>query len=173
MRIGELVAAGAAAVMAVGITTVLIDLPRDGTQEESPQRVVVTNVLDGDTLQVSSTAGADLSRVRLLGIDAPEVAHRQNPGDCYGDVATRALQRLTPAGSTIQLLSDKGQPDRDKYGRILRYVEDLSGRDAGMELLEEGAARLYDSARGLEREQDYQDAGAAAQKNAHGLWSHC
>lgn len=61
-------------------------------------RGVVTYVLDGDTVQVTTASGRDV-RVRILGISAPEVAHQGEPGECYGRRSTRHLKHLLPAGT--------------------------------------------------------------------------
>ena len=49
----------------------------------------VERVIDGDTIVVRIGRGTE--RVRLIGIDAPEVAKRGEPGECFGDEATRIL----------------------------------------------------------------------------------
>lgn len=115
---------------------------------------------------------ATATRVRLLGIDAPEVAHPPTPAECYSTEATEQLEQLAPVGSTVFLTTDIGQPDRDRYGRMLRYV-DHAGTDAARELLAAGAARVYDTDQQLARETDF----AAAARDAHGaetgLWGNC
>jgi len=76
------------------------------------------------------------------------VAHPPEPAECYADAATATatatLSDLAPVGSTVVLISDPTQADRDSYDRLLRYV-DHDGNDVARELLAAGAARLYDS----------------------------
>ncbi len=65
-----------------------------------PTTVVVTSVIDGDTIEVRGegaiiTAGAT-ARVRLLEIDAPE------KGACFGREATARTQALLPPGSMVR-----------------------------------------------------------------------
>ena len=91
----------------------------------------MTRVVDGDTLDL-----ADGRRVRLVGIDTPEV------GECGYDRASSALARLTLRQRVTLGRSDE---DRDQYGRLLRYV-DVAGVDAGLVLLRRGlAVARYDS----------------------------
>ena len=132
----------------------------------------MTAVVDGDTLRVEDLAGRPLGRVRLLGIDAPEVAHPPAPAECYADQATDLLEDLAPVGSTVQLVTDSGQPDRDRYDRLLRYV-DHDDVDLANELLARGAARRYEAARELAREYSYAAAADDAQEAASGLWGTC
>lgn len=113
---------------------------------------VVTSVVDGDTLDVEG-----VGRVRLVGIDTPEV------GECGYDQARERLSDLV-LGEPVTLVT-AGVDDRDRYDRLLRYV-DVDGADAGLVLLEEGlAVSRYDSRDGYgehEREDDYLDADAAS-----------
>ena len=94
--------------------------------------VTVERVVDGDTLEVSSG-----DRVRLIGIDTPEA------GECGDDEAAAVLRRLVD-GRRVTLVAGASQ-DRDRYGRLLRYVE-VDGVDANLVLLQRGRAiARYDS----------------------------
>ena len=130
-------------------------------------------MVDGDTLRVEDLGGRELGRVRLLGIDAPEVAHPPAPAECYADQATDLLEEeLAPVGSIVQLVTDSGQPDRDRYDRLLRYV-DHAGVDVAHELLARGAVRRYEAAQDLAREESYSAAADDAQGAERGLWGTC
>lgn len=103
-----------------------------------PESGVVDHVIDGDTLAV-----AGLGTVRLLGIDTPEV------GECGFVDATQALEDLT-LNREVRLVGAGRGPDRDKYGRLLRYV-DVAGLDAGLALISSGlAVARYDSRDGYD-----------------------
>ncbi|MBE7163649.1 MAG: hypothetical protein INR72_20610 [Williamsia herbipolensis] len=82
--------------------------------------VTVTDVVDGDTFEI---AGGE--RVRVLGIDSCE------SGTVEGATATaRAREALTATGDQpISLTSEPGV-DRDRNGRLLRYVQ-TAGVDFG------------------------------------------
>lgn len=96
----------------------------------------VTHVVDGDTLDVRSPSGVE-ERVRLIGIDTPE------QGECGYEEATAALAALV-LDRPVRLVAG-AQDDRDRYGRLLRYV-DAGTTDAGLALIEEGfAIARYDS----------------------------
>lgn len=117
----------------------------------SSSRAVVSEVIDGDTLVIASG-----EHVRLIGVDTPE------RGACGYDSATRALRRLA-AGREVVLVDPAGVQDRDRFDRLLRFVE-VGGRDAGFVLIQAGLARArFDSRDGLDphpREDRYHDADA-------------
>ena len=85
----------------------------------------MTSVVDGDTVDLDNG-----ERVRLVGIDAPE------KGTCGADEATTALSEMV-LGQEVTL--EPSDEDRDRYGRLLRYVV-VNGEDAGGELLAQGLA---------------------------------
>jgi endonuclease YncB( thermonuclease family) len=91
----------------------------------------VLRIVDGDTLHVEFE-GRDES-VRLYGIDAPEVGT-----PCATD-ATARLREL--AGAAVRLRPDAR--DRDRYGRLLRYVYTRDGESVDATLVREGLARAW------------------------------
>lgn len=92
---------------------------------------VVNRVVDGDTVELASG-----ERVRLLGIDTPE------RGECHFDTASQAMSGLV-LGERVTLTRDGD--DRDRYDRLLRYI-DIGSTDAGLTLIQEGlAVARYDS----------------------------
>ena len=86
---------------------------------------VVTNVVDGDTVDLDNG-----ERVRLVGIDTPEL------GDCGADIAAATVTDMVLGKAVTLAASDE---DRDRYGRLLRYV-DVDGVDVGGTLLLLGQA---------------------------------
>jgi micrococcal nuclease len=93
---------------------------------------VVARVNDGDTLTLRSG-----EKIRLVQIDAPELTT-----DCYGRPAQRALAALAPAGARVRIVRDPALDDRDRYGRLLRYVL-VGDTDVNVELVRRGAASPY------------------------------
>ena len=130
-----------------GVTT-----PTDAGTTVAGPRVQVRQVIDGDTIILTATSdaktpdGRNLSgeTVRLLGVDAPEVARPpQTPtSDCYGDEA-RADARDLMQGRTVTLAYGTSNY-RDTYGRLLAYVVFSNGEIANETLIENGSARSYD-----------------------------
>jgi endonuclease YncB( thermonuclease family) len=149
--------------------TVVTDSRADGPATGAPNpsftvRASVTRVVDGDTLVVRYRGRND--RVRLIGIDTPEV------GQCFAKEATSAAQTLA-GRRAVRLVGDRTQARRDRYGRLLAYVLLPDGRDVGRELIRLGAAAVYVYDRPFTRLQSYRDAESAARGRAVGLWGRC
>ncbi len=64
----------------------------------------VERVSDGDTLTAISSNQTKL-RIRLLGIDAPEIPHGEKPGQPFGEDARDYLDHLI-GGRTVRMSSD-------------------------------------------------------------------
>jgi micrococcal nuclease len=126
----------------------------------------VQRVIDGDTLVV--TVAGDEETVRLLGIDTPEVS----PAECGNRAATRTLTELAD-GRRVRLVSDRTQDERDRYGRLLAYVETRAGDDLGEEVVRRGWARVYVFDRPFARVERYRAAARDARRAGRGLTSAC
>lgn len=120
---------GSWAALPVALGALAVGLAAGG----SPRAVTVAHVTDGDTLTVSPGGS-----VRLLQIDTPELGG----GECYSRASARELRRLAPIGSAVTLEADARLDDRDRYGRLLRYVW-RNGVNVNLELVRRGAAAPY------------------------------
>lgn len=98
-------------------------------------RVEVVAVLDGDTVVL-----ANQQRLRLRGIDAPEVSHKDKPGQYFGRQAGKILASWV-LGRDIFL--DREELNRDHYGRLVGVARLMDGRNLSMIMIEEGAAFVY------------------------------
>lgn len=94
---------------------------------------VVREVIDGDTLELF-----DGRRVRLLGINTPELGHDDRPAEPFGEPARTFLESLAAPGSRVKLRFDSERFDR--YGRLLAHVFLPGGRNLQSELLTAGLA---------------------------------
>jgi endonuclease YncB( thermonuclease family) len=110
-------------------------------------------VTDGDTIRIGE------ARIRLKGIDAPEMEQRCfRAGRSYacGETARRAL---------IDLVSEENvrcrAAGRDRYQRILARCT-VDGKDIGTQMVESGWAVSYG--------RDYDAEEARAQERGVGLW---
>ncbi len=122
--------------------------PRSTSAADDPQpppgafRATVERVIDGDTFLARRDGGS--SRVRLIGIDAPESVQPDVPVECFGPEATAALRRLLTRGTVVQAAHQAGGPV-DQFGRQLWDVWLEDGRFVQAELVRQGAAeaRVY------------------------------
>lgn len=78
----------------------------------------VTKHVDGDTVHVTLNSG-EVLKVRMIGIDTPEIVHPSKPLEFYGKEASD-FTKNTIYGKTVYL--EKDVSDTDKYGRALRYI---------------------------------------------------
>jgi micrococcal nuclease len=128
-------------------------------------RGTVSSVVDGDTLGVRLAAGRS-ERVRLIGIDTPEV------GQCLADRATKTA-RLLAQGRPVTLIGDGTQATRDRYGRLLAYVWLPRGRDLGFQLISQGLARVYVFGRPFARLAAYRRAEQTGRRQGINVWRGC
>lgn len=95
----------------------------------------VARVVDGDTLALT-----DGQRVRLLDINAPELAHRGMPAEPFGEAA-KARTAALAAGKTVWLRL--GPKKYDDYGRLLAHVILPDNSWLNGTLVREGVAVVY------------------------------
>lgn len=61
-----------------------------------------------------------MARLRLIGINAPET-NQQKQVQCFGKEAKAFATKLL-LNQKVRLEADPTQQDRDRYGRLLRYI---------------------------------------------------
>lgn len=146
------------------------DFKQNKTIQPSGETAKVVKVIDGDTLEVS--LNNKIERIRLIGIDSPEVLDERKPVQCFGKEASNKAGKVV-TGKTIVLESDPTQENMDEYGRLLRYVflDDLNFNKL---MVSEGYAHEYTFKGNIYK---YQSEFVQAEKEARdadkGLWSQC
>jgi endonuclease YncB( thermonuclease family) len=130
----------------------------------------VTRVIDGDTLDLDAPDGNDrYTRVRLWGVDTPEMARRDPPrsAEPYAQAASEFTRRLA-SGQTVRLTLEPHRL-RGTYGRLLAFVELPDGTLLNESLLSAGLARADGrwSHRYLKR---FERLEQAARQGGAGLW---
>lgn len=123
----------------------------------------VRAVYDGDTVLLSSRGG-DRHKTRLYGIDAPETAKPDSPGQPFGEAARRAL-----SSKVIGKRVSAEVVDIDQYRRpvaVIRYA----GRDINREMVAEGMAWAYRQFLGGPYASEYIGAEERARAGRAGLW---
>jgi len=137
--------------------------PEEEAPKPPPPPPTVARVIDGDTIELG-----DGTRVRLVQIDAPEAGR-----ECYAQKSTGALKKLLPAGSEVRLVRDARLDNRDRFGRLLRYVI-ADGKNVNMLLVQRGAASayFYNGDRGRHAAKLARSADTARAKG-RGAWGAC
>lgn len=134
------------------------------------QTFTVTRVVDGDTLYLDvPDDGAPATKVRLLGIDAPELAHDGASAMYFARQATDyAREQLQ--GHTVTVYLDETPRTRGKYGRLLAYLEMPDGAFLNELLLAEGYA-YADPRFAHSYLQRYRQLEGSARALGKGLWA--
>jgi len=127
------------------------------TQETLYEQALVTRVIDGDTFELSNG-----NKVRLLCVNAPE------KGEPYAEEATvylteRTLQHL--------IFLEKDETNKDKYGRLLRYVYDENTNLINTELVRLGLAEAKPYKPNTKHCDILEQAQEEAQRERIGMWS--
>ena len=89
--------------------------PADSGQENLLYRSRVIHVIDGDTI-IAQVAGIE-ERIRFIGIDTPE---RGEPG--FDEATQFTIDAIANNGGYVYLQSDPNGPDRDRFGRLRKYI---------------------------------------------------
>ncbi|GAA5058682.1 lamin tail domain-containing protein [Haladaptatus pallidirubidus] len=143
-------------------------------------RVTVTEVVDGDTLDVRYSDGTT-DTVRLLDVDTPETHGGNTPDEfegvptndageaCLADEGEDATSFVTSRleGKQVTLKYDSESDKRGYYGRLLAYVY-YGGEDYNDKLINSGRARVYDST--FSKSDSYYSAESSAQSERRDLW---
>lgn len=124
--------------------------------------VEVGRVIDGDTFR--TRAG---EKVRLLGINTPEIAHDRQPAQPYGMDAKRQLEQLI-SGKTVRLQLDRDK--KDNYGRTLAQVYLRDGSWINALLVRNGLALVYTFAPNFRWAQQLLNEEAVARRDMLGIW---
>jgi micrococcal nuclease len=124
--------------------------------------VLVRVVFDGDTIDV-----ATVGRVRLLGIDAPEIGHRFDNAAPFGREAKERLANLI-AHRWVRL-EFEGKRE-DAFERRLAYVLLEDGTFVNALLVRDGLARVSTRVP-LARLDELRRAETDAREHRRGMWS--
>lgn len=156
----------------------------------------VVNVLDGDTFTFyrdelpadfpdpegsatgTTTTGTESTiSVRMLGVDAPEIEHPDQPEECYGPESAANTSSIL-SGNEVTLRSDV--ECYDGYERILAYVYVLTDVEDSEEesfvnasIIRDGFAQVYEDFDDILLADLLYDAQWAAQDDGAGIWSAC
>lgn len=135
------------------------DCPADRIDEYAS----VSRVHDGDTIILQ-----DGRKLRLIGINTPELPREDSPGQPYAREARSALAALLETGDEIGLRFDEQRADR--YGRLLAHLYLPGGANVQAHLLEQGYAMAIAVPPDLWNQECYQHAEQRAARAGLGIW---
>ncbi len=140
---------------------------------------LVKKIFDGDTFEVE--IGGKSEKVRMLGIDTPEKwssdkfdrdAERTGKDKetikKLGTLSSEFTARLI-GGKKVILEPDAKGDDKDKYGRLLRYVYLEDGTFVNLKIVEEGYANAYRKFN-VTKQKEFIKAETDAREKKKGLW---
>ena len=124
---------------------------------------IVRAVYDGDTVLLA-TREQNRLKVRLYGIDAPETAKPNTPGQPFGAVARRTLMyKVMGRQVSVEIM------DTDQYQRAVGVIR-YTGRDINREMVTEGMAWAYRQYLSGPYASEYIGAEESARSRHKGLW---
>lgn len=133
-------------------------------------RAVIKSHVDGDTVVVNMKGMNE--RVRLLGIDTPELRGDDGRPECGALEAAAATAELLPLGTVVTLTRDL--VPRDHYGRLLAHIfrvgDTISINEA---LLRRGLAHQLVIEPNTALADQYYDAEREARAAQRGIWGAC
>ena len=128
----------------------------------------VTKVVDGDT--IDANIDGKIERIRLIGINTPEVVDPRRPVECFGKEASENAKKIL-TGQKIKIEADTSQDDRDKYGRLLRYIWRSDGLFYNLEAIKQGYAFEYTYIVPYKYQSEFKAEQKFAKENKIGLWA--
>jgi micrococcal nuclease len=120
----------------------------------------VTRVVDGDTVVLSG-----LGKVRLIGVDTPEVFGR---AECFGRRASAFTEHVLAPRRRVRYRL--GTEERDRYDRALAYVWLPDGRLFNALLVERGYAQPLTIPPNDDYATRFVAAARMARRQGRGLW---
>lgn len=155
-------------------------LPKLNEREQRERKeYVITKVFDGDTFEADINGKKE--KVRMLGIDTPEkfdsdkltrdMERTKKDSETIkklGELSSQFTRKLLE-GKKVLLEPDKSQDDKDKYGRLLRYVYLEDGTFVNKKIVAEGYAVVFRKFK-VSKEKELIDAETDARKGKKGLW---
>ncbi len=145
-------------------------LPQGANPCRGPVLGTVREVVDGDTIKVETGRGVE--RVRLIGIDTPEVDHNGPDDECYGEEAKAYLSAMI-GGKRIWLTFD--QECSDRFGRSLAYVHRGTEESSFVQrlMLVGGWATAYAVRPNTSFQNAFESDESLARSSGEGIWGSC
>ena len=106
----------------------------------------------------------------MIGVDTPETVDSRKTAQCFGKEASNKTKEML-GGKNVRLESDSTQDDRDKYGRLLRYIFLEDGTNYNKWLIENGYAHEYTYEIPYKFQAEFKAAERVSRGANRGLWA--
>lgn len=137
----------------------------DCRAERIDEEVHVAYVYDGDTVRLD-----DGRKLRLAGINTPEVAHGQSPGEPLADEARLFLSSMLEGDRRVRVRYEVQRHDR--YGRLLAHLYLMDDSSIEERLLAEGLALQLVVPPNSWQSDCYRQVERDARRRQRGVWRH-
>ena len=141
-----------------------VKIENKNTGENTGDFATVIRVVDGDTIEIEGG-----EKLRYIGMDTPETVDPRKSVQCFGKEASEKNKELV-LGKTVRL--EKDVSDRDRYGRLLRYVW-VGEIFINLELVKQGFAHSYSYPPDVKYQSQFVLVEKEAREKKLGLWSLC
>lgn len=128
------------------------------------EAVTVKWVYDGDTLLLT-----DKRKIRLIGIDTPEVRHHKQKKQAYSGKAREGLRELLKKYD-YKVSLRYGDEKKDRYSRTLAHAYTPDGINISTWLLEKGFASTLVFPPNINLANCYRESEKQAQQQSLGIW---
>ncbi len=139
-------------------------------QQNDPGLYTIAHYVDGDTIAVNMNGSVET--IRFIGVDTPETHKPNTPVQCYGPQAAAHTKDVISKFGKVRLQADPLDTNRDRYGRLLRYIYLPDGTLLDEQIIKQGYGFAYLSFP-FSMKQQFADDQVAAQAAKLGVWGTC
>ncbi len=129
------------------------------------EAATLDKVYDGDTIRLT-----DGRKVRLIAVNTPEMARKEQPAQALAKEATQSLEQMFQRHRRVYL--KYGADRKDRYKRVLAHVFTAQGKNVAAELIRQGLGYAILVPPNDWQHECYFKLEQQAQKNNKGIWLH-
>jgi micrococcal nuclease len=138
-------------------------------EQNQPGLYSINHFVDGDTIAVNMNGSVET--IRMIGVDTPETHKPNTPVQCFGNEAASYTKQLI-GKNEVRLQADSQDTNRDRYGRLLRYVYLPDGTLVEKRLISQGYGFAYTQFP-FEKSDEFKTLEDQAKASRQGLWGAC
>ncbi len=148
-----------------------LDQAKQTAMVNQPGLYRVSEYVDGDTIVVDMNGTNET--LRFIGVDTPETHDPRKAVQCFGKTAAAFTKStISKQGSRVRLEADPLNTNRDRYGRLLRYIYLPDGTLVNAEIIKQGYGFAY-TGFPFTKSDEFINYQTQARQANRGLWSSC